>query len=125
MYFMFRRFVNNWLGVTDSPFDSWSHSRYYVKAFILLNCFFSLFTLLGALFACRQKHPDALPYSMVLLVFPIVFYVTHTSLRYRFPMDPIMAILASYGVASVISLLRTRFAGRPETASPMASVSAL
>ncbi len=31
---------------------------------------------------------------MVLLIFPLVFYVTHSSLRYRFPIDPIMLVLA-------------------------------
>jgi hypothetical protein len=125
LYFMFRRFVNNWLGVTDSPFDSWSRSPLYAKAFVLMNCLFSLFTLLGALFAVRGKNRDAVPYSIVLLVFPIVFYVTHTSLRYRFPMDPIMAVLASYGVASAISLVRTQIAGGRETAASMSSVSTL
>jgi 4-amino-4-deoxy-L-arabinose transferase-like glycosyltransferase len=124
-YFMFRRFVNNWLGFTDSPIDSWSSSRYYVKILTVMNCLFSLFTLLGALFAHREKHREALPYAMVLLVFPVIFYVTHTSLRYRFPMDPIMVVLAAYGVASTISLFRTRFTRERESVTPIASVSAL
>ena len=125
LYFTFRRFVNNWLGVTDSPVDSWSHSPFYIKAFIVLNCLFPLFTLLGALLAHRERRPEAVPCVMVLLVFPLIFYVTHTSLRYRFPMDPIMVVLASYGVASAISLLRTRSTREPEAATPVASVTAL
>jgi 4-amino-4-deoxy-L-arabinose transferase-like glycosyltransferase len=125
LYFTFRRFVNNWLGVTDSPIDSWSHSPYYVKAFIVLNCIFPLFTLLGALFAYRDKREEAVPYAMVLLVFPVIFYVTHTSLRYRFPMDPIMVVLASYGASCAISLLRTRSTREPEAVTPTASMSAL
>ena len=45
---------------------------------------------------------------MVLLIFPLVFYLTHSSLRYRFPMDPIMLILAAGAVAHLISLARSR-----------------
>jgi 4-amino-4-deoxy-L-arabinose transferase-like glycosyltransferase len=125
LYFTFRRFVNNWLGVTDSPVDSWSHSPYNVKAFVVLNCLFPLFTLLGALFAYREKQREAVPFAMVLLVFPAIFYVTHTSPRYRFPMDPIMVVLAAHGVTSAISLLRTRSAREREAATPVASVTAL
>lgn len=120
--FIFRRFINNWLAITDSPVDTWSASPYYLKAFMVINSLFSLFALLGVLFAHRNRRPDALPYAMVLLVFPLVFYLTHTSLRYRFPMDPIMMVLAAYGVAYPISLLRSRSARQPDTGTPVASV---
>jgi hypothetical protein len=81
----------------------------YIKAFMVMNPVFSLFALLGALFAYRDRRPDALPYAIVLLIFPLVFYLTHASLRYRFPMDPIMMVLAAYGVAYPVGLLRKRF----------------
>jgi hypothetical protein len=97
--FMFHRFVNNWLAITDSPADSWSSSPLYVKGFMTLNILLSLFTLLGVLFAYRARIPEALPFALVVLIFPLVFYLTHTSLRYRFPMDPIMMVLAASGVA--------------------------
>ncbi len=101
--FIFRRFVNNWLAITDSPVDMWGRSPLYVKAFIVMNFLLSLLTMLGTLFAYRSNPDDAFPYAMVLLVFPFIFYLTHTSLRYRFPMDPIMMILAAYGVSYPIS----------------------
>jgi hypothetical protein len=106
--FTFHRFVNNWLAVSDSPLESWSYSPLYVKLFLILNVLLPLFSLLGALFASRARRPEAFPYAVVLLVFPLVFYVTHASLRYRFPMDPIMMVLSSYGVARSIDLLRGR-----------------
>jgi hypothetical protein len=56
---------------------------------------------------------------MVLLVFPLVFYLTHASLRYRFPMDPIMMVLAAYGVAQSFAYLRARFAHRSQAATPV------
>ena len=111
--FMFRRFVENWLGLTDSPADVWANGPLIVRAFMVMNSLFSLLCLLGALYAYRARHPDALPFAMVLLIFPLVFYVTHSSLRYRFPIDPIMLVLAASAVAHLVSLARnTNFAGR-------------
>jgi len=118
--FMFRRFINNWLGITDSPADAWSASPLRLKAFIVMNLLLSVFTLLGALFTRRTRPVEAFPYLMVLLVFPLIFYLTHSSLRYRFPMDPIMMVLAAYGVAYPISIWNERMAKQREavTAAP-------
>ncbi len=122
MHFMFRRFIDNWLAITDSPGDAWSSSPPQLKAFIVLNLLLSVFTLLGALFANRAKPVEALPYLMVLLVFPLIFYLTHSSLRYRFPMDPIMMVLAAYGVAHSISLLSRRTARQADEVAPAPQV---
>ena len=120
--FMFRRFVQNWLAITDAPTDFWSNAPLEYKAFFVLNILLSLSTLLGVLFAYRARHPQAFPFAIVPLVFPLVFYVTHASLRYRFPMDPIMMVLATYGVASLISLLRGRSVYVQKSVTPVASL---
>jgi hypothetical protein len=106
--FMFRRFVENWLGVTDTPVDVWAHSPFYIRGFLVLNALLSLSTLVGVMFAYRLRHPLAFLYATVPLVFPLIFYLTHSSLRYRFPIDPIMMVLAAYGVANLVALLRGR-----------------
>jgi len=116
--FMFRRFINNWLAITDSPSDTWSASPLYLKGFIVLNLLLSLSTLLGALFLNRFRPVEAFPYLMVLLVFPLIFYLTHTSLRYRFPMDPIMMVLAAYGVAYPISIWNERMGRQRGAVTP-------
>ncbi len=125
LHFMFRRFVNNWLAITDSPADVWSASPLYLKAFIVMNFLLTLFTLLGVLFAYRLKPAEAQPYLMVLLIFPLVFYLTHSSLRYRFPMDPIMMVLAAYGVAYPISLWLKRSNPQPRAAAPAPPVATI
>jgi 4-amino-4-deoxy-L-arabinose transferase-like glycosyltransferase len=116
--FTFHRFVDNWLALSDSPLDSWSYSPLYLKLFMLQNILLTLFTLLGALFAYRTGRPEAFPYAMVLLIFPLVFYLTHASLRYRFPMDPIMMVLSAYGLAHSIAWVRGRFAHRSSEVTP-------
>lgn len=120
--FMFHRFVENWLAITDNPADAWSATPLYLKAFIVMNFLLSLFTLLGALFVYRSDPVEGFPYVIVLLVFPLIFYLTHSSLRYRFPMDPIMMILAAYGVSHPISQWLERASPHPGTATPASTV---
>jgi hypothetical protein len=55
------------------------------------------------LYAHRSRNPDAAPFGMVLLIFPMVFYLTHSSPRYRFPMDPIIVVLAASSAAHLLS----------------------
>jgi hypothetical protein len=122
MNFMYRRFVENWLAISDSPVDFWGTTPLYIRAFFVLNVILSLFTFLGVLFAYRFRNPQAFPYAMVPLIFPIIFYITHASLRYRFPMDPIMMILAAYGMVSMVQALRGKSAEVPDAVAPAASV---
>ena len=51
----------------------------------------------------RAKNPYAFPLAVFPLLFPVVYYVTHTSLRYRHPIDPILiflTVLAVYAIGS-------------------------
>lgn len=115
--FMFRRFVENWLGITDSPADLWATGILKVQGFIVLNSLLSVLCLLGALFARRARIPEAPLYVAVLLIFPLVFYLTHSSLRYRFPIDPIIVVLAVSAVVHLTSVARARIlAGRKQVA---------
>lgn len=53
---------------------------------------------IGMLVALRNKGAAAVPYLTVLLIFPLVYYVTHTFPTYRYPIEPTMLMLASYAV---------------------------
>jgi 4-amino-4-deoxy-L-arabinose transferase-like glycosyltransferase len=121
--FFLRRFVHTWLEISESPVDLWRTIPFYLKAFIIANSAFSLLALLGALFALHWQNPLATPLATVLMVYPIVFYITHTGLRYRFPIDPLMVLFAVYALASSLSLVRGRRALPPHTASRAANQS--
>ena len=104
----FHRFVDIWLSQTDSLVDVWLSASLLGKAILIFNCTLSLMGLLGVLYARRSRLPEAAPFGMVLLIFPIVFYLTHSSPRYRFPMDPILVVLATSSVAHLILEIRRR-----------------
>ena len=106
--FFFHRFANNWLGIWESPADLWNHVSLYFKLIILSNCLFSLLAFLGILFASRSRNEWSLPLASVMLFFPVIFYVTHTDARYRYPMDPIMTVLTVYAIAYPLSRLANR-----------------
>jgi 4-amino-4-deoxy-L-arabinose transferase-like glycosyltransferase len=123
----FHRFVDIWISQTDRLTDLWSTASLYGKALLTFNCLLSLLGLLGVLYANRSRHPDAAPFGMVLLVFPMVFYLTHSSPRYRFPMDPIIVVLAVSSFAHLMTLSRrapseARTGFRRASASDMAQV---
>lgn len=105
MRFFFRRFADNWLGIWDAPRDMWRFMPPSMRLTLVWNCLFSLLSFVGAFFAYRARSETALPYGAVMLIFPVVFYVTHTSGRYRYPMDPIMGILTVFAIAYPLSQL--------------------
>jgi hypothetical protein len=101
--FSLHRFADNWLGIWDSPVDIWSSAPWYLRALIIFSCTFALLSWMGILLAYRSKKEAANPLAAIMLLFPAAFYLTHTSLRYRFPMDPIMLILAVFAVQYALS----------------------
>jgi 4-amino-4-deoxy-L-arabinose transferase-like glycosyltransferase len=118
--FIFHRFVNNWLAVSDNPLAAWSHQPFSTT--LVSNFLLTLLSLSGVLFAYRARRSDAAPYALVLLVFPLIFYLTHSSLRYRFPMDPILVVLAANGIAYPLSQLGRKRSSEPGAGTPLRSV---
>ena len=123
MRFFFRRFADNWLGIWDAPADMWRFMPPFLKLTLVWNCLFSLLSFLGAHCAYRARCQAALPCASVMLMFPVVFYVTHTTGRYRYPMLPIMVILTVFAFAYLLSLLVKRSAGKLWVAESVTSSS--
>jgi hypothetical protein len=42
-------------------------------------------------------------YTSALIVFPLVYYISFTQMPYCHPIDPLIAILASYGATGWLS----------------------
>jgi Dolichyl-phosphate-mannose-protein mannosyltransferase len=120
--FMFHRFVQTWLDESDSPADVWISASLYIRAFLVWNILLALTTFLGALFVYRTRRPESFPLVATPLVFPLIFYLTHSSLRYRFPIDPIIVVLSVYTASFLISLVRRRPAMPAEAEAPVSTI---
>jgi 4-amino-4-deoxy-L-arabinose transferase-like glycosyltransferase len=93
-----QRFVDFWTG-TATPLAAFRRADSNALRFILLsNDAAPLCAFLGVLILLGEKNPFAVPIISVLVFFPLLYYVTHTSLRYRHPIDPLVLLLAAIGV---------------------------
>jgi len=113
--FFWRRFADNWMGTWEPLQDRWSKLSLVNRSFLASNISLSLLSLLGVLFLYREKNEYAFPLATFPLIYPIVYYVTHSSLRYRHPIDPVMVVLAIFALAYPVRVLiqRSRNASVP------------
>jgi 4-amino-4-deoxy-L-arabinose transferase-like glycosyltransferase len=109
--YTFQRVQETWTGgwaplVNLMPYVDWEKQALF---YLYLSRLFSLLAFVGLLMATRSRVPGAALMSSALLVYPMIYYVTHTMLRYRHPIDPIMAVLAAYALAHPAALLARRW----------------
>lgn len=106
--FFWRRFADNWLGTWEPIQDVWHSLGWDTRTTLVSNIAVSLLGLTGVLLLFRQKSPFAFPFAIFPLVFPIVYYVTHSSLRYRHPIDPVMIVLTAVALGYPIRAIAKR-----------------
>jgi 4-amino-4-deoxy-L-arabinose transferase-like glycosyltransferase len=71
----------------------------------------SLLAWAGCILSLRRKPLGAIPFAIVLLIFPSIYYITHTWPTYRHPMEPVMVLLGSYAVLSAVEYLGHLYGG--------------
>jgi 4-amino-4-deoxy-L-arabinose transferase-like glycosyltransferase len=94
----FDRFVDTWTALWDQRSDPWVNALDAGTAYVWFCSIFSLLALLGLLLARRADALETFPLSAAMLLFPLTYYITHSAVRYRHPIDPVMTILAVYAV---------------------------
>jgi hypothetical protein len=77
--------------------------RYWTAPDPLVWSVLSLLAWSGMILALRRKGFEAIPYAVVMIVFPLIYYVTHTFNSYRHPTEPEIFILAAYAGLSCLS----------------------
>jgi hypothetical protein len=76
-----RRFTATWLG-TETPWrDFLSTDSALIRTIFICNSLIALGTLSGIIILFLRRNPYAFPLACVPLFFPVVYYVTHTTLR--------------------------------------------
>ena len=101
-----RRIIATWTG-TEHPFaDFLRADSFLVRVVIACNLFLALGTILGFWFLARSKNPFFFPLAVFPLLYPLIFYLTHTSLRYRHPIDPLLIFFTAAAMAAAFSRQR-------------------
>jgi 4-amino-4-deoxy-L-arabinose transferase-like glycosyltransferase len=82
----------------------WSLQPWYLElehfdqANIVFSSAFTILTLVGLRRAWARRVPAAMPYTIMLVIFPLIYYITSPEFYYRRPLDPMMVVLAVYAL---------------------------
>ena len=103
------RFLAFWTG---APFalrnflvtDSW-----LVRTLLLSATLSGIGALAGTVVLFWRGNPFAVPLAAYPLLFPLVYYITHTSLRYRHPIEPVVLLLTTIAASLPGELVLRRF----------------
>jgi Dolichyl-phosphate-mannose-protein mannosyltransferase len=102
------RLLDTWSAREDSRTDGWVTSLHLSREDVWLCSGLSVLSFAGLVLALVEVGWEALPVAVCPLVFPIPYYITHTALHYRHPIDPLMTIFAVYAIARLGSAIGPR-----------------
>jgi 4-amino-4-deoxy-L-arabinose transferase-like glycosyltransferase len=93
-----KRMVATWLG-TESPWGDFSGTDSSLARFLILwNALTLVGVILGLLRFYLRQRAHFIPVAAYPIVFPLTFYLAHTTLRHRHPCDPILALLIAFAI---------------------------
>jgi hypothetical protein len=96
-----RRILNTWTGAWEYP-PGWNMDESGL-ANILMYSLISLLAFTGVGQAFRDQRDGVFPLSTLVVVFPGIYYLTHSDLGFRHPIDPVIVIFLIYGIFSLRS----------------------
>jgi 4-amino-4-deoxy-L-arabinose transferase-like glycosyltransferase len=94
-----RRILFNWTDLWNFP-PRWSLDGSGVPD-VLTYSFMSFLAFAGLGWAIRNRLDYTTPLLILVVFFPLVYYLTHEDVRFRHPMDPVVVIFAVCGVFSL------------------------
>jgi hypothetical protein len=108
--------VDTWTGLGDVPSDRWVSALRAGTAYIWITSALSLLSLAGLYLMWLSIGWEAMPIWIAPILFPMTYYLTHSILRYRHPIDPVLTVVTVYAIARARS-----FVSRSLTAQGAAS----
>jgi len=115
--FVLGRFADTWTGNADVPSERWVRVLHAGTPYMWLTSALSLLAFAGLYLTWRTFGWDAAPIWISPVVFPMTYYLTHTILRYRHPIDPLLTVLAVCALARARSFVWRRQPARTPSSS--------
>jgi hypothetical protein len=99
-----QRFTATWLGTPHPVRDFLSSHSFSIRAVFVCNFLVAIGALAGivVLYRDRSTRGYALPVAVFPVVFPFAFYLSQALFRYRYPIDPVVMLLAAVGVGALV-----------------------
>ena len=94
------RFMSFWLG-SFRPLQDFAGAELWLQVVLILSFLTGVGSAIGIIVLWRARSPYAVPAASFIVMFPLVYYITHASLRYRHPVDPIVLILTAAAIMGV------------------------
>ena len=95
------RFMSFWVGSFRPVKDFENADSAWIRGIFALNLVTAIGGAIGIFMLWRKRSPYVIPAAAFVVVVPLVYYVTHASLRYRHPIDPILLILTAIALTGV------------------------
>lgn len=108
-----KRFVAFWAGISNPVQQFLTTDSWLARILILCATFSGIGALAGIVLLIRRRSPYTFPLAVFPLVFPFLYYITHTSLRYRLPIDPVVMLLTATAAASLAQSVFQRLSQKP------------
>jgi hypothetical protein len=113
------RFVAFWAGIANPVGTFLATDSLLIRGLILCAVLAGIGALCGIAVLVRKRSVYTFPLAIFPVVFPFLYYVTHTSLRYRHPIEPVTLLLTAIAVEALWqSLGRKRQSHVDATSSP-------
>jgi hypothetical protein len=108
------RFMKFWIGLLDPVKNFLATDELLVRVLLVCNFVAAIGALAGIVVLIRRRSPYWFPAAAYPVVYPWLYYITHTNLRYRHPIDPVVLLLLAvavgglFGIKGVAASLETR-----------------
>ncbi len=99
------RFVSFWVGTPDPLQDFFASDSLFLRTVFLASFLLVLGTLAGIVVLFRKHDGFAFPLASFPVIFPLIYYITHASLRYRHSIDPILILLSTIAASTALHRL--------------------
>lgn len=105
------RLITTWFCTKTPIADFLQTDSWLIRIIFLYNAILFIGAVTGIFVLARRRNIFAFPLAAAPLFFPLVYYITHVSLRLRHPVDPVLVILTAVSIASLSSAARAKFSG--------------
>jgi hypothetical protein len=107
MILFYERVIAFWGGIPN-PIDKFmATDSWLARTLILCAMISGTGALAGIVILMRRRSDYAIPLAVYPVIFPFLYYITHTSLRYRHPIDPETLLLTAIACGALLGAMPT------------------